>query len=409
MYTLKKTNIIIFGLLILLLLILYFSLFQNHNNDINNNSNRNEGSKMDISSILEELNKPEDRLSKNLILEEIYQIDIRSFDMAKRVAQNPKDREKLRDEATGLINRLDSLADKLEAEKPNLYNEVTDQISESLLDLSFVETESDVLSLRLGNYLNDAESICEKDPSQDIDKLKLAVYHFLNTSVGVDLPEAELFLHTLPEPIAEFNEVIGTFWTLKLPYAKLRLIIRDFPKVIRFSSLSAIPWEEDRPIPAEGYSEIEAKQRALDLVSSLIPDFIKRNFVLRTEHNEEFYDFNWVERPAGKIISVPPNRVTVILHRVSLKLEYYSVFDFPHGRTVPPRISKKQAEEIAQRALNEKWTVRKLMLWERVRNGGEEIRTVWTVTMSFKIPEGESLEDVVIDADTGEIIEEKSF
>ena len=364
---------------------------------------------MDISSVLEELNKQEDWLSENPILKEIYQIDIRSFDMAKRVTQSPKEREKLRDEATELINRLDSLADKLEAEKPYLYNKVTDQISESLLDLSFVEMESDMLSLRLGKYLNDAESSSEEDPGQDIDKLKLAVYNFLIKSVGVNLPEAELFLPTLPEPIAEFDEVRGTFWTLKLPYAKFRLILGDFPKVIRFSSLSAIPGEEDRPIPAEGYSEIDAKQRALHLVSSLIPDFEKRNFVLCTDHNEESYDFRWHERPARKIISVPPNYVTVILHRVSLKLKYYSVFDFPHWRTVPPRISKKQAEEIAQKAMSEKWTVRKLMLWERIRNGGKEIRTVWTVTMSFKIPEGESLEDVVIDADTGEIIEEKSF
>ena len=112
---------------------------------------------MDISSILKELNKSEDRLSENPILKEIYQIDIRSFEMAKHVAQSPKERGKLRDEAAELINRLHLLADKLEAEKPNLYNKITDQISESLLDLSLVETESDILSLRLGSYLNDAE------------------------------------------------------------------------------------------------------------------------------------------------------------------------------------------------------------------------------------------------------------
>ena len=357
---------------------------------------------MDLSSILEPLNKPEE----HPILKEIYQIDSRAFEMAIRVAQSPKDREKMSDEATELINRLDSLAKKLEVEKPDLYNEVTDQISESLLDLSFVEMESDIISLRLGNYLYDAN---ERDPGPDIDELKLVVYHFLINSVGVDLPEAELFLPTLPEPISEFDEVIGTFWTLKLPYAKFKLINGDFPKVIGFSSLSAIPGQKDRPIPKEGYSEIDAKQRALNLVASLIPDFEKRNFVLSTDHNEESYKFRWHERPAGKIISVPPNHVTITLHRGSLKLKYYSVFDIPHWRTLPPRISKKQAEEIAQKALSEKWAVRKLMLWERIRNGGKEVRTIWTVTMSFKIPEGESLEDVVIDADTGEIIEEESF
>jgi hypothetical protein len=110
---LKKTNIIIAGLLLSLLFILYFSLFQNNNKDTNNNSNLNEGSKMDISSILEELNIPEDMLSQNPILKEIFQIDMRSFEMAKRVAQSSKEREKLRDEARELMNCLDSLADKL--------------------------------------------------------------------------------------------------------------------------------------------------------------------------------------------------------------------------------------------------------------------------------------------------------
>jgi hypothetical protein len=45
------------------------------------------------------------------------------------------------------------------------------------------------------------------------------------------------------------------------------------------------------------------------------------------------------------------------------------------------------------------------MLWERVRKGGEEIRTVWTVGVFLPNPEGGALEDVIIDADTGEVIE----
>lgn len=54
-------------------------------------------------------------------------------------------------------------------------------------------------------------------------------------------------------------------------------------------------------------------------------------------------------------------------------------------------------------------TARKAMLWERIRKGGKEIRTVWTVGVFLPNPEGEALEDVVIDADTGEVVEGQPF
>ncbi|MEA1948725.1 MAG: hypothetical protein U9N83_15660 [Thermodesulfobacteriota bacterium] len=52
-----------------------------------------------------------------------------------------------------------------------------------------------------------------------------------------------------------------------------------------------------------------------------------------------------------------------------------------------------------------KGIAREAMLWERVRKGGKEVRTMWTVGVALPNPEGEALEEVVIDADTGEVVE----
>ena len=65
------------------------------------------------------------------------------------------------------------------------------------------------------------------------------------------------------------------------------------------------------------------------------------------------------------------------------------------------------AEEIAKKEWHGNGKVKTVTLWERIRKGGIEIKTVWTVDLSFQIPEGESLIAVVLDADTGEILEGK--
>ena len=50
-------------------------------------------------------------------------------------------------------DRLMYLADELERIDPVLYKTVADQVSESLLDLMFVQMETDMISLRLGQVM----------------------------------------------------------------------------------------------------------------------------------------------------------------------------------------------------------------------------------------------------------------
>lgn len=90
-------------------------------------------------------------------------------------------------------------------------------------------------------------------------------------------------------------------------------------------------------------------------------------------------------------------------------LEYYSALDYHHWRTIPPKISEEQAKGKAEKVWDGKGTARKAMLWERIRKGGKEIRTVWTIGVFLPNPEGGALEDVVIDADTGEVVEGLPF
>jgi len=109
---------------------------------------------MDIDSALGELDDSVGEAVKPTILEELTLVDRRAFELAELVARDPEQRAKVKDEASRLSVRLDLLADKLEAEHANLYEEWSDLISESYLDLSFVEFDSDVVSLRLGRMLH---------------------------------------------------------------------------------------------------------------------------------------------------------------------------------------------------------------------------------------------------------------
>ena len=52
-----------------------------------------------------------------------------------------------------------------------------------------------------------------------------------------------------------------------------------------------------------------------------------------------------------------------------------------------------------------KGTARNARLWERVLKGNKEVRTAWAVGVFLPNPEGGALEDVLIDADTGEVLE----
>jgi hypothetical protein len=145
---LKKSYIIIFCIVGFVIILLLFDS-RNNGNDII----KDKGLSMDISSVLEGLDKSEEPATENPILKEINRLDYRSFEMARLVAQNEKERSDLREEAVEMINRLDSLAEKIETEQSALYDQVADQISESILDLSYVQSETDMLSLRLAEFL----------------------------------------------------------------------------------------------------------------------------------------------------------------------------------------------------------------------------------------------------------------
>ncbi|MFX1566601.1 MAG: PepSY domain-containing protein [Promethearchaeota archaeon] len=236
---------------------------------------------------------------------------------------------------------------------------------------------------------------------EEIQEAKLAVVQFLRY-VGIDLTEN--FLETLPDPILKHDEVKGAFWEFRIQYGRFK-VTRQNPRVIDFGRRDSIPGENIRPPKPEGYTEDEALEAAKALVRDMIPNFDDRNFVLETSHEIESYTFWWHERPGGSVISVPPNNVMVLMGRKQLRLELYGAFDYHHWRTTPPKINEKQAKDIAEKVWQGKGTARNAMLWERVRKGGKEVRTVWTVGVFLPNPEGGALEDVVIDADTGEVLE----
>ncbi len=238
-------------------------------------------------------------------------------------------------------------------------------------------------------------------PMEEIQDAKLAVVQFLGY-IGVD--HANNFQETLPDPILEFDEVIGDIWEFRTHYGRFD-VTRHNHRVIKFSRHDSIPGENIKPSKPEGYTEEEALQMVKDLIRSMIPDFDHRNFILKISSDVESYNFKWHEYSGGEIVSVPPNFVSVIMDRDQLRLKRYSALDYHRWRTAPPKINEKQAKDMAEKIWQGKGTAHKAMLWERIRKGGKEIRTVWTVGVALPNPEGGALEDVIIDADTGEVIE----
>lgn len=236
---------------------------------------------------------------------------------------------------------------------------------------------------------------------EEIQEAKLAVVQFLRY-IGVDL--AENFQETLPDPILVYDEVQGVIWEFRTYYAHFDATHQN-PRVSSFIRRDSIPDENIRPPKPEGYTEEEALEVAKALTRKMIPNFDDRNFVLEISNNIESYKFKWREYPGGEILSVPPNFVSVRIDHEHLRLKRYSALDYHHWRTTPPKISEKQAKDTAEEVWHGKGTAREARLWERIRKGGKEIRTVWTVGVFLPNPEGGSLEDVVIDADTGEVVE----
>lgn len=88
-----------------------------------------------------------------IIIQEILSIDRKAEDMAGSILKDPSLRTEFESESKTLEDRLMYLADELERIDPDAYNKVADQVSESLLDLFFVQVETDTVSLRLGQVM----------------------------------------------------------------------------------------------------------------------------------------------------------------------------------------------------------------------------------------------------------------
>jgi hypothetical protein len=87
------------------------------------------------------------------LVKELETIDKRSFQMALSVHKDSNLRVQLGEEAALLQKRLLSIAEELEGIAPETHKQWSHRISESLLDLNFVVSESGAMSLRLGDII----------------------------------------------------------------------------------------------------------------------------------------------------------------------------------------------------------------------------------------------------------------
>jgi hypothetical protein len=100
------------------------------------------------------------------LLEEIQTIDKQALEMAELVLENPVLRHSLAPQGAALRARLLVIADALKSTDPNLYRQWTEKISESILDLNFVERDLDSVSLRLGRRIGGRELRRQKSNNQ---------------------------------------------------------------------------------------------------------------------------------------------------------------------------------------------------------------------------------------------------
>ena len=87
------------------------------------------------------------------LLKEIDDIDKKALDMAILVLESPILRDRFTGTAHLLLERLNEIANDLKNGDQQIYQQKSDQISESLLDLSFVLREHDVVSFRLAQAI----------------------------------------------------------------------------------------------------------------------------------------------------------------------------------------------------------------------------------------------------------------
>jgi hypothetical protein len=108
---------------------------------------------MDLDSVLNDPGDSEVPAGQRPLRDALARLDRRALEMARIVSRDPAQRVALKVEAAELMRQLDRLAEELEKNHPDLYGQLSDLVSESILDLSFVELDSDQVSLRLGEYL----------------------------------------------------------------------------------------------------------------------------------------------------------------------------------------------------------------------------------------------------------------
>ncbi len=87
------------------------------------------------------------------LVEELETINRQAFRMAFSVHQDSSSRSQLAEEAKLLQKRLLNIAEELERIDPDIRKRWFHPISESILDLDFVVTETDITSLRLGDII----------------------------------------------------------------------------------------------------------------------------------------------------------------------------------------------------------------------------------------------------------------
>ncbi len=87
------------------------------------------------------------------LVEELETINRQAFRMAFSVHHDSSSRSQLEEEARLLQKRLLNIAEELERIDPDIRKRWFHPISESILDLDFVVTETDITSLRLGDII----------------------------------------------------------------------------------------------------------------------------------------------------------------------------------------------------------------------------------------------------------------
>ncbi len=87
------------------------------------------------------------------LIEELEMINKESYGMALAIHKDPALRAQSAEKAKFLIKRLNHIVEELERIDPKVHKQWFHRISESFLDLYFVEAESGTTSLRLGDII----------------------------------------------------------------------------------------------------------------------------------------------------------------------------------------------------------------------------------------------------------------